>query len=333
MGPDWRKITVTVALLSIMFVPVAAQPADIGGGGGIGGSLFGFLDGLINSPEPINDMRSAIIYAVIPFIGLYAVTRFLTTKAFRIAEANFRGNTDIGRTQMSDMGEKASQLISVSAAALTTILYGGWMFTVSLVLGLIGGLWLLWNTLGAAYMSKHNAGLLSKASSAMSSGGSAAKKQGSKIKDGLGQIQDEIEDIRKEEKEVEKEEKQTEKEEKQGEGLQQIVKEMNVEMQEIEDIVNAIEEVESKLDGILTDIDEIEERVKRQEGKEQQEIQEALRIQEDLENRIKDVKREFNNAARGAKMPTQGSTFPEQFFEENKKEFQDIEDALRMEKE
>ncbi|MFB6203802.1 MAG: hypothetical protein ABEK01_04915 [Candidatus Nanohaloarchaea archaeon] len=136
------------SLLAVsMLAPVASQPASLGDSQGV----TGMLDSL--STADIQNMRDVIIFIIIPYIGSYGVLIFLTRKAFLMAENNLGQSSGFGSSDLSSMGEKASTLISASAAALMVIGYGMVSVEVVFLIGAVGVLFLIWQFSGAAWKS------------------------------------------------------------------------------------------------------------------------------------------------------------------------------------
>ncbi|MFB6204839.1 MAG: hypothetical protein ABEJ75_04285 [Candidatus Nanohaloarchaea archaeon] len=132
------------ALTVLILLFSGAATAQITGGSG---NVFGMLDPV--AAAEIENSADFVIFIVLPFIGMYGLFWFLIRKALLLTEHNFGQNTGLGSTgELSDTGKKASSLMAAAMATLFIFAYGGLTVPFALIIGLLGGLFLLWQTLG-----------------------------------------------------------------------------------------------------------------------------------------------------------------------------------------
>jgi hypothetical protein len=136
----------TVYLLGLMMTaPARAGIAD-STERFLGDAIAGFLDSLVVTQ--INSGYDIVMYIIIPFLGAYGITLYLTRKSFQIAEDNFR-DSSYGSSDLSDQAKKTTTLIAASVSAVTVSMWGGFTPVIALFLGLIGGIFIIWQFWGA----------------------------------------------------------------------------------------------------------------------------------------------------------------------------------------
>ena len=122
--------------------------AQLAGENFLQNQVTGLFDSLVVGE--ISSWMDFLLFIVVPFLGMYGITRYLSTKALQIAEDNFSNNDTYGSSELSDQGERATQLISVAISAVAVSQFGGAAPIFALVVGIIGIAFLINNFWGAA---------------------------------------------------------------------------------------------------------------------------------------------------------------------------------------
>ncbi|MFB6207872.1 MAG: hypothetical protein ABEJ69_00835 [Candidatus Nanohaloarchaea archaeon] len=142
------RAVVYLLVIALFFTAPAAAQFD-GGNNILDNTLVEWADNI--SAMNIDTMGDFVIFIVLPFIGMYGLFWFLIRKALLLTENNFGENTGIGSSgELSDTGKKASSLMAAAMATLFIFAYGGLTVPFALLIGLLGGLFLLWQLLGVA---------------------------------------------------------------------------------------------------------------------------------------------------------------------------------------
>ena len=117
------------------------------------GQISGFFDALVVTE--ISSSMDIVLFIIVPFLGMYGITLYLTRKALQMAEDNFAGNNSYGSAELGDQGKRTTQLISVAISAVAVSQFGGFAPVIAMILGLIGIAFLINNFYGAAQETRH----------------------------------------------------------------------------------------------------------------------------------------------------------------------------------
>jgi hypothetical protein len=146
---DLRK-TLVVALLLLSVISLAlGQPTA--GGGGPGDMVFDSIDGIVAGE--VNSWMDLFLVVIFPLLGVYAISRYMTGKAFEIAEDQFRDN-QYGSTELGSTEKRLAQFVSISIAAPTVMFFGGVIPFFSLLLTGIAVIWFFWQFVGGGLMTR-----------------------------------------------------------------------------------------------------------------------------------------------------------------------------------
>ncbi|MFB6207869.1 MAG: hypothetical protein ABEJ69_00820 [Candidatus Nanohaloarchaea archaeon] len=228
-----RRGLALLMLLVILFS--GAATAQITGGGG---NVFGLLDSV--AAADIDNSADFVIFVLLPFVGMYGLFWFLIRKALLLTEHNFGQNTGLGGGgELSDTGKKASSLMAAAMATLFIFAYGGLTVPFALIIGLLGGLFFLWQTLGVVQHGRYTTG--GGNTGGTNTGGNpggAPVPDGGRIEDMTETVSEMETEVRSMEDDIQKREKQNDREsiEYSAEELSRVAEELEREAELIEDI-------------------------------------------------------------------------------------------------
>ena len=138
------------ALLLIVIAAISA-PAAAQGITGPTQSFYNdgplsFVDSL--TVTDINNGQDFLVFVIIPLIGVYGLMWFMFSKVLQMAENNFADNDNPTSDDLSEMGQKAAQLMAFAVAVVTVMRYGNFSPAIVALLFILGLLMLLRNMFG-----------------------------------------------------------------------------------------------------------------------------------------------------------------------------------------
>lgn len=139
-------------ILSIILTPLSSAQIAESTESFLGEQIAGFLDTLVVTEVSSN--YDILMYIIIPFLGVYGVTLYLTRKSFQIAEDNFT-DASPGSSNLSDQAKKSTQLISVAISAITVSQFGGFTPVITFILALIAAWFFISNFYGVAQRTRY----------------------------------------------------------------------------------------------------------------------------------------------------------------------------------
>ncbi|WEL23913.1 hypothetical protein [Candidatus Nanohalovita haloferacivicina] len=131
-------------LIAVISAPAAAQIAGGGPSQAFYNEPLNFIDSLTVSD--INNGQDFLVFVIIPLIGVYGLMWFIFSKVLKRAENNFEDNN--GGDDLSEMGQKAAQLMALAVAVVTVMRHGNYGPGVALLLLLLALLFVLRHLLG-----------------------------------------------------------------------------------------------------------------------------------------------------------------------------------------
>ena len=175
-----KKILYSIFLGAVLSSTGAAAITGGGGGGGVN-FIFDAFSGIVAGE--VNSWMDLLLVVILPFLGVYGVSRYLTGKALEIAESNFAGSDSYGGTELGSTEKRMAQFISLAIAAPVVMYFGNIIPFFSLLLSGIAVIWFGWQFIGGGLASKWSR------SSGASDGSSEAAQE-------VQQVEDEAQNIR-----------------------------------------------------------------------------------------------------------------------------------------
>ncbi|WP_414836669.1 hypothetical protein [Candidatus Nanohalococcus occultus] len=146
-----KKISVVFLTAALILFAGSATAQFDSPGSGIGDVFDGFFQDINQQIDWYNgnSFGSFLIWVALPFVGIYAIFRFLFHKAFAFGEENFRQNSGYGDEGLSDIGNTMSRLVAISVSTVTLVVWGGILGWILVAAGIGGSLWFTWGLISS----------------------------------------------------------------------------------------------------------------------------------------------------------------------------------------